>query len=85
MNTVTTFFKYALLAAIIGVGMMAFIVLIGEESPDSPLTFGQFFLMKAGAMGILYALYRIGKLLLEKGLLPDSFIKYMNEIDKEEV
>lgn len=85
MNKVTTIFKYALLVAIFGIGTIAFIVLIGEESPDNPLTFGEFFFMKAGAMGILYFLYRAGKYLYEKGLLPDKFIRAMSDLEDEEI
>lgn len=83
MNKVATFFKYALLVAIFGMGTIAFIVLIGEESPDNPLTICEFIFMKAGAMGILYFLYRAGKYLFEKGMLPERFIKAMSDLDEE--
>lgn len=85
MDKITTFFRYALLLAIFGMGTIAFIVLIGEEDTDSHLTFGEFFFIKSGAMGILYFLYRAVKYLCEKGLLPDRFIQAMSDMADEEI
>lgn len=73
--------QWTLFLSLLGVGMIAFMVFVGEEAPDSRLTIGEFFFLKAGAFGILYMLYHAGKYLYNNGMLP----KYvMDELSKEE-
>ena len=61
--------------------MFAFLMLVGEETPDNPMTPGEFFVLKFGAFATLYGLVQIGKHLCKHGLLPQSFI---DEMTKEE-
>lgn len=73
--------QWTLFLLLLCIGIIAFMVFVGEESSDSHLTIGEFFFMKTGAFGILYVLYRAGKYLYNNGMLP----KYvMDELSKEE-
>lgn len=73
--------KWVLLAVLAGLGMFAFLMLVGEETSENPLTIGEFFVLKFGALSTLYGLVQIGKHLCKHGMLPQSFI---DEITKEE-
>lgn len=80
-STMAGLARWALLATLVGVGMVAFLMLVGEETPDNPMTLGQFFILKFGALATLYGLVQLGKHLCKHGLLPQSFI---DEMTKEE-
>lgn len=80
-STIAELARWALLATLVGVGMVAFLMLVGEETPDNPMTLGEFFVLKFGALATLYGLVQIGKHLCKHGLLPQSFI---DEMTKEE-
>lgn len=80
-STMAGLARWALLATLVGVGMVAFLMLVGEETPDNPMTLGEFFVLKFGALATLYGLVQIGKHLCKHGLLPRSFI---DEMTKEE-
>lgn len=80
-STMAGLARWALLATLVGVGMVAFLMLVGEETPDNPMTLGEFFVLKFGALATLYGLVQLGKHLCKHGLLPQSFI---DEITKEE-
>ena len=80
-STMAGLARWALLATLVGVGMVAFLMLVGEETPDNPMTLGEFFVLKFGALATLYGLVQIGKHLCKHGLLPQSFIE---EMTKEE-
>lgn len=80
-STMAGLARWALLATLVGAGMVAFLMLIGEETPDNPMTLGEFFVLKFGALATLYGLVQIGKHLCKHGLLPQSFI---DEMTKEE-
>jgi hypothetical protein len=80
-STMAGLARWALLATLVGVGMVAFLMLVGEETPDNPMTLGEFFVLKFGALATLYGLVQIGKHLCKHGLLPQSFI---DEMTKEE-
>lgn len=80
-STMAGLARWALLATLVGVGMVAFLMLVGEETPDNPMTLGEFFVLKFGALATLYGLVQLGKHLCKHGLLPQSFI---DEMTKEE-
>lgn len=81
-STMAGLARWALLATLVGVGMVAFLLLIGEETPDNPMTLGQFFILKFGALATLYGLVQLGKHLCKHGLLPQSFIEEMTKEDE---
>lgn len=80
-STMAGLARWALLATLVGAGMVAFLMLVGEETPDNPMTLGEFFVLKFGALATLYGLVQLGKHLCKHGLLPQSFI---DEMTKEE-
>ena len=49
-STMAGLARWALLATLVGVGMVAFLMLVGEETPDNPMTLGEFFVLKFGAL-----------------------------------
>lgn len=73
--------QWGLLIAVVTVGTFAFLFLCGEDSPDNPLTVGQFFIIKAGAISTLYGCYQFGKFLYKNDMLPKSVI---DELGKED-
>ncbi|WP_346701235.1 hypothetical protein [uncultured Alistipes sp.] len=81
-STIAELARWAVLATLVGVGMFAFLLLIGEETPDNPMTLGQFFILKFGALATLYGLVQLGKHLCKHGLLPQSFIEEMTKEDE---
>lgn len=76
------FARWSLLAMLIGAGMFAFLILVGEETPDNPMNIGEFFVLKFGALVTIYGVVLLCKHLCKRGLLPQSFI---DEITKEEI
>lgn len=85
MKTITTLLKHLLLAVLFITGTLLFLLVAGEQAPDSNLTHGQFFLIKAGALAGLVLLAKAGGLCMKAGLLPDYFIREMNNPENEEV
>lgn len=67
--------------AVMCVGTVAGMMIVGEEDPDSPMTMGEFFLLKAAAFIAIYLCYRLFKHLYENGMLPKYII---DELNKEE-
>lgn len=53
-------------------GFISFIVLAGEEDPNNPLSLGEFFFMKVGAMASLLICFYVGKRLHRAGYLPEE-------------
>lgn len=78
-NRLSEFFKWVLLSVLVGFGMFAFLMLIGEETPDNPMTVGELFVIKFGSISTLYGLAQLGKYLFNHGMLPQSFIDEINE------
>ena len=52
-------------------GFIAFVFVIGEDNPESPLPFMQFLFMKAGAFAVMFAIVYLGKAFAKRGWLPD--------------
>ncbi len=78
-STLITIAKYALFYLLVIIGVILFMVFAGEESPDSNLTTGEFFLIKFGAMGCMYGLFVIAKALYKAGAFPQSIYDEINE------
>lgn len=68
--------KWTLLTVLSVWGTMSFLLLGGEKNPESPLSTGEFFLIKCLALLSLILCYQIGKVLNKAGYLP--------ELDKNE-
>lgn len=77
--------QYALLLTVMFVATVAFMVLLGEDNPGHPITAGELLLMKAGATGVLYLCYRIGKFLYRNGMLPKRVTDEIEKTEKEDV
>lgn len=75
----TEFEKWVLFYALGIVGVLAFMVLVGENE-EMPL--GKFFLYKMAAMDVLALCIYIGKRLRRAGLLPT---KIYEEIEEDEI
>lgn len=75
------FCQWTLFLAIMCIGVVAGLVIAGEEAPDSPMTTGEFFMLKAAAFLAIYLCYRLGKYFYENGMLPKYVI---DELSKEE-
>lgn len=67
--------------AVMCVGTVAGMMIVGEEDPDSPMTMGEFFLLKAAAFLAIYLCYHLFKRLYKNGMLPKYII---DELNKEE-
>ena len=72
-------FQWTMFVSLLGVASIAFVVIMGEEGPGSPLTTGEFCFVKAGAFGIICVCYRVGKLLFTNGLMPKCVIDKINK------
>jgi len=57
--------------ALFVIGLLALVVLAGEEDPENPVSPGYFCLVKGVALAVLLGCIGIGKLLGRRGLLPD--------------
>lgn len=57
--------------ALFVIGLAAFLLLIGDEAPDAPMSIGEFILVKGAAMAVLVAVALIAKKMFEHGLLPE--------------
>lgn len=56
-------------------GFISFIVIVGEEDPNNPLSLSEFFLIKAVAMASLLICLYVGKVLHKAGYLPEELDK----------
>lgn len=77
-----TIAKHILFFIIASAEVLLFMIVAGEESPNEPMPFEKFFLLKFGALAGMYIFYRIGKVLYNAGLFPDHIYK---EIEEEEI
>lgn len=68
---IKTILTSAAAVALFVIGLAAFLVLIGDEAPDAPMSIGEFILVKGAAMAVLVAVALIAKKMFEHGLLPE--------------
>ncbi len=68
---IKTILTSATAVALFVIGLAAFLVLIGDEAPDAPMSIGEFILVKGAAMAVLVAVALITKKMFEHGLLPE--------------
>ena len=66
-------------------GTFLFMMIVGEEAPDSNLTAFQFWFIKFGAFAGMYLLYRICKLCYKAGLFPEHIYEELKDIEDETV
>lgn len=71
MKTRKTILTSAAAVALFVIGLAAFLLLIGDEAPDAPMSVGEFILVKGAAMAVLVAVALIAKKMFEHGLLPE--------------
>ena len=63
--------QWSLLIVLAIWGMFAFIILVGEDNPEMPMSLTQFILLKAGALVNISAVGIIAKRCNKRGWLPD--------------
>lgn len=63
--------SWLLVSAIGGIGMIAFMVLAGDEDPMNPLQLSEWFLIKGLAAASIASLYFIARYCDRKGWLPE--------------
>lgn len=68
---IKTILTSAAAVALFVIGLAAFLLLIGDEAPDAPMSVGEFILVKGAAMAVLVAVALIAKKMFEHGLLPE--------------
>ena len=68
---IKTILTSAAAVALFVIGLAAFLLLIGDEAPDAPMSIGEFILVKGAAMAVLVAVALIAKKMFEHGLLPE--------------
>lgn len=68
---IKTILTSAAAVALFVIGLAAFLLLIGDEAPDAPMSIGEFILVKGAAMAVLVAVAIIAKKMFERGLLPE--------------
>lgn len=68
---IKTILTSATAVALFVIGLAAFLLLIGDEAPDAPMSIGEFILIKGAAMAVLVAVALIAKKMFEHGLLPE--------------
>lgn len=66
-----TILTSAAAVALFVIGLAAFLLLIGDEAPDAPMSIGEFILVKGAAMAVLVAVALIAKKMFKHGLLPE--------------
>ncbi|MCF0184275.1 MAG: hypothetical protein HUK01_08070 [Bacteroidaceae bacterium] len=62
--------RWALLTALLAVGILAIYFLAGEDNPQQPVSLGCFMVIKVTALAALLGCVKAGKYLNGKGLLP---------------
>lgn len=67
---IKTILTSATAVALFVIGLAAFLLLIGDEAPDAPMSIGEFILVKGAAMAVLAVVWFIVKIMFERGLLP---------------
>lgn len=67
---IKTILTSATAVALFVIGLAAFLLLIGDEAPDAPMSIGEFILVKGAAMAVLAVVGFIVKIMFERGLLP---------------
>lgn len=82
--TFSSVVKNILFWGIIVLGIILGMMILGEETPDCPYTFGDLVVVKFGALGCLYALYHFTRFLYRRGWLPGYIISEINDCLKEE-
>lgn len=65
------FLKWAIFSALFAVGFIGLLILAGDDDPYNPMPLGRWFMLKAMGAALMYAAYRIGRLLDRYNLLPE--------------
>ena len=63
---IKTILTSAAAVALFVIGLAAFLLLIGDEAPDAPMSVGEFILVKGAAMAVLVAVALIAKKMFER-------------------
>ncbi len=79
-ESIKKFAQWALFSALCFIGIIAFMILAGDEDPMNPMPFGRWLLIKALAMVVIAICIWGGKRLYKKGYLPE----YIDTITEEE-
>lgn len=75
--------KWVLTAVFFGWSCILAVVIIGDDTPDMPLSLFDFFLIKFMAIGAVYSTYKVGEWLYRRSYFPDIVCKYIEESAKD--
>lgn len=78
--SIKKFAQWALFSALCFIGIIAFMILAGDEDPMNPMPFGRWLLIKTLAMVVIAVCVCCGKWLYKKRYLPE----YIDTITEEE-
>lgn len=76
--------KWVLTALFFGWSCILAIVIIGEDTPDMPLSLFDFFLIKFMAIGSAYATYKAANWCYDRDLFPRLIYAYIEKCDNME-
>lgn len=75
-TNISTLGKNVICFLVVGIEILLFLLVAGEENPGANLT--TVYTIKALALVGIYVVYKIGKRLYNAGLFPDNFYKEIN-------
>lgn len=73
--------QWVIICTILLIGVIAFMVVMGDEDPEAPMSLLNFFLIKSAGCIVIYVCYLIVKNLYKRGFLPTYFYDLMLEED----
>lgn len=82
MRALAELLKWLLFAVAMLLAVLAFLLFVGEETPESNLTFMGWLLLKGGALLAMYLLYRFYILCGRINLLPAALMDGWRELSK---
>lgn len=79
--TIKPFTKWGLFLSLMTVGMISFMVMAGDESPECPMSLTRFLLMKGIALLTFIGVYFACKYFHAKGMFPEWIDRCASEED----
>lgn len=80
-TTIKPFAQWTLFLSLMTVGMFAFLVMGGEENPESPMSLTCFVMAKTIALAVFVLVFFACKYLYRKGVFPEWVDRCANEED----
>jgi len=80
-TTIKPFAQWTLFLSLMTVGMISFLVMAGEESPENPMSLTRFVLTKTIALAVFALVFFACKYFYRKGMFPEWVDRCANEED----